>query len=133
MRKHTILTYLIAGVWLVNGFFCKLLGQAPRHEQIVALLLGESHAPMLTKLIGLGELMLAVWVMSGYRQKVCMLVQVILILTMNIWEQLGAVQLLLCGRFNFLFALLLILVILWHGYLHPAKRQGHDEPLMKQV
>jgi len=38
---YTIVTYLIAAVWLVNGLFCKVLHLTPRHERIVARILGE--------------------------------------------------------------------------------------------
>ena len=38
---YTIVTYLIAAVWLVNGLFCKVLHLTPRHERIVARTLGE--------------------------------------------------------------------------------------------
>ena len=53
---HKLLTYLIAAVWFINGLFCKLLNFVPRHQQIVAQILGEEYAVILTKLIGVAEI-----------------------------------------------------------------------------
>ncbi len=44
---HQIATILIAGVWVVNGLFCKVLNLTPRHESIVARILGDAHAHVL--------------------------------------------------------------------------------------
>lgn len=57
----TIMRYFIALVWFINGFYCKILNQVPRHQEIVARILGEDYAPILTKLIGVAEIVMAVW------------------------------------------------------------------------
>ncbi len=41
-RLHQLLTYAIASVWLVNGLFCKVLNWVPRHQFIVARILGKN-------------------------------------------------------------------------------------------
>ena len=45
-QRHllTTFTFLIAGVWLVFGLYCKVLNQVPRHEEIVAQILGTEQA-----------------------------------------------------------------------------------------
>ena len=53
------LTLLISVVWLANGLFCKVLNLVPRHEQIVARILGEDYSRPLTILIGLSEVLMA--------------------------------------------------------------------------
>lgn len=62
LRK--VLRYTIASVWLINGLVCKILNLVPRHERIVARILGEDFAPQLTRLIGFSEVMLAIWIIS---------------------------------------------------------------------
>ena len=115
MIKNGI-NYLIAAVWLVNGLFCKLLNFVPRHMAIVARILGSDHAQFLTRMIGLGEIVMAVWIISGISRKVNALVQIIVILSMNILEAILTPDLLLWGRFNALFALLFVLVIYYNEF-----------------
>jgi hypothetical protein len=40
-----ILNYGIASVWIANGLFCKLLNLVPRHQRIVARILGRIGRP----------------------------------------------------------------------------------------
>jgi uncharacterized membrane protein YphA (DoxX/SURF4 family) len=68
-KIHIILNYLIAVVWLINGLFCKVLNMVPRHRQIVAAILGQNHAAIFTVLIGIAEIVMAVWIISGYKSK----------------------------------------------------------------
>ncbi len=76
----------VAAVWLVFGIGFKLLRLVPRHERIVARLLGERTAPLLTRLIGLGELLVGVWVLSAIAPVVCAATQTLLVVTMNAIE-----------------------------------------------
>jgi DoxX-like protein len=55
-----ILTFLIATVWLANGLLCKVLDFVPRHEQIVARILGNDYSRPLTILIGLSEIVMVI-------------------------------------------------------------------------
>jgi uncharacterized membrane protein YphA (DoxX/SURF4 family) len=68
---YRLLTYLTALVWLANGLLCKVLGLVPRHEAIVARILRPAHAPLLTRLIGLGEIGIALWIVSGIKPRWC--------------------------------------------------------------
>ena len=113
---HRLLLYLIALVWLANGLLCKAFALVPRHEAIVARILGPAHAAPLTRLIGLAEIGMAVWVVSGIKSRWCALAQIALIGGMNTLEVLLAPDLLLWGRANAVFAGLFCLLIYMHTF-----------------
>lgn len=115
-RLHRLASVGIATVWLVNGLVCKLLGLIPRHEAIVARILGDEHAHLITMLIGGAEIGLAVWIVCGFALRMTALLQIILVASMNALEFLLAPDLLLWGRGNALVALGFILLIAWHGF-----------------
>ena len=108
---HRSLLYLIALVWLANGLLCKLLELVPRHAAIVARILGPDYAGPLTRLIGLAEIGMAVWVASGIKPLWCAGTQIALVLSMNVLEAWLAPDLLLWGRANAVFAVLFCLLV----------------------
>ena len=121
-RSYFACTWLIAAVWLVNGLFCKVFHLAPRHEQIVARILGPAYAAPLTIAIGIAEIAMAIWIISGIWQKLNVITQIVIIAAMNTLEFILAPDLLLWGHLNALFAFLFILLIWYNGYkLYPAK------------
>lgn len=122
--KAKLIDYLIAAVWLVNGLFCKVLNLVPRHQEIVAAILGQEHARLLTIAIGISEVLMAVWILTGIKSRLNAIVQILVIGVMNTLEFILLPHLLLWGRFNSLFALLLILVIYYNEFhLKPQKSQ----------
>lgn len=108
---HKTLSYLIEVVWIGNGLFCKVLNLAPRHEQIVARILGDANARALTILIGLFEIGIAVWILTGIKTRLNAFLQITIVVTMNILEFFLVPDLLLWGRLNSFFALLFVLVV----------------------
>jgi uncharacterized membrane protein YphA (DoxX/SURF4 family) len=110
-KIHTILTWCIGAVWLINGFFCKLLNLVPRHQQIVARILGVEYAALLTTAIGLAETMMAIWIVSGIKARFNAVSQMVIIAIMNAIEFVLAPDLLLWGRVNAIFAVMFIIVI----------------------
>ena len=112
-----ILRFLFAAVWLVNGLFCKVLDWVPRHRQIVARILGEDHALLLTRLIGVGEIGMAVWVLSGLRPKWSAAAQIGAVATMNVIEFFLAPDLLLFGKLNSLVALCYVTIVAWAEFV----------------
>lgn len=100
----SLLTVAITLVWLVNGLFCKVLNYVPRHRIIVARILGETHASIFTATIGLLEILMAVWIISGIKSRWCALVQITVVGLMNLLEFILVPDLLLFGRFNAAFA-----------------------------
>ncbi|MCG2612846.1 DoxX-like family protein [Terrimonas sp. NA20] len=101
---HRSLTILISLIWLINGLYCKLLNQIPRHRMIVARILGEEHAEVLTNLIGSAEVLMAIWVLSRFKSRINAILQIIIIATMNIIEFFLAKDLLLFGPWNAVWA-----------------------------
>ncbi|HPN60121.1 MAG TPA: DoxX-like family protein [Chitinophagaceae bacterium] len=121
-----IINYFIATVWLVNGLFCKILNLVPRHQEIVANILGQEHSRFLTIAIGISEVLMAVWILSGIRSRLNTILQIVVIAVMNTLEFILVPGLLLWGRFNSLFALLLILVIYYHEFHLKPKITPHS-------
>jgi hypothetical protein len=114
---YRVLNYLIAAVWFANGFFCKVLNLVPRHKQIVERILGSNASSLFTKVIGVAEIVIAIWIVSGIKSKINALTQVMIIAVMNTLEFFLAPDLLLWGKFNALFAFIFILVIYFNEFL----------------
>ncbi|KUJ55573.1 DoxX-like family protein [Chryseobacterium aquaticum] len=114
---YQLINYFIAAVWLINGLYCKLLGLVPRHQEIVARILGEEHSRILTAVIGILEIIMAIWIISGTKRKLNVILQMIVITVMNIIEFILAPDLLLWGHYNSLFAFLFIVLIYTNEFL----------------
>lgn len=125
--QHRILTIFIASVWLVNGLLCKVLNLVPRHGQIVAEILGTTHAATLTLLIGLAEIVMAAWVLTQFRPKLNAAVQMVVVAAMNVLEFFLVPELLLWGQLNALFALLFIGLVYYHSFAIGG-RNTHTTP-----
>lgn len=119
---YRLLTYCIASVWLANGLFCKVLNLVPRHQQIVAQILGANHSRLLTVLIGVAEIVMVAWILIGYKPKLNAVAQISVVATMNILEFILVPDLLLWGKFNSFFAFLFILVVYFNEF-HLNKNQ----------
>src|SRR5688572_22942878 len=113
---HKLLTIGIAAIWIANGLFCKVLNLVPRHELIVAKILGSENAPSLTIIIGCLEILMAVWILSDLRSGFNAIVQVLGIATMNILEFILVPEMLLWGRGNAIFAFIFILIIYFNEF-----------------
>ena len=111
-----ILTFCIATVWILNGLFCKILNLVPRHEQIVAQILGGDYSRELTILIGLSEILMAIWVLSKFKTRLNAITQITIVGLMNFLEFILVPDLLLWGKLNSLFAFLFILVIYFNEF-----------------
>jgi len=116
-KLHKALTLLISVVWLANGLFCKVLNLVPRHEQIVARILGEDYSRPLTILIGLSEVVMAVWVLSKFKSKLNAITQILIVALMNTLEFILVPDLLLWGRLNSVFALLFIGLVYYNEFV----------------
>ena len=114
--NNNLLSYFLALIWLVNGLVCKLLNLVPRHQEIVATILGVEHAVLFTRLIGVAEILMALWILSRYLPKLNAWVQIVVILLMNFLEFMLVPQLLLWGKWNLLFAILLVGVIFYFEF-----------------
>jgi uncharacterized protein YqjF (DUF2071 family) len=90
-------TLFVASVWLLHGLFNKLLHGSPRHLQIVQSVPGLSGAAgeRVLMAVGLLEVGIALWVLSGWAAHCCAAVQTICLLSMNAIELTVARPLLL--------------------------------------
>lgn len=111
------LTVFIAMVWLVNGLFFKVFNLIPRHQLIVGRFFGDEISGVVTLTIGLLEVGMAMWILSGYSKQINALVQIFIILSMNILEFWLVPNLLLWGRFNLVFALGFLALVAYDGGL----------------
>lgn len=110
-------------VWLVNGIFGKVLHVMPRHREIVGKILGDTFATEITIIIGVGEVILALWIFSRYLPRLSAITQIILVGTMNIIEFILVPDLLLWGKFNAMFAAIYILFVYAVELYHPQNLQ----------
>ena len=106
-----IITICIALVWFANGLLCKLLNLVPRHQEIVERILGEIYALPITKTIGVLEIGMGIWVLSGIRSRFSAIFQLVIIATMNSLEFALAPDLLLFGKMNIVYAFLFMIII----------------------
>jgi len=119
----TILSLAIASVWLINGLFCKLLNFAPRHQVIVGRILGEEQSFLFTKIIGISEVFMFIWIISKIKSSWCSVSQIAIIAVMNTIEFMLVPDILLFGRINALVALMLIVVIFCNEFILKTETQ----------
>ena len=89
----------------------------PRHQQIVASILGNKDARSLTILIGCSEIVMALWILSGIKKRTNAMAQMLVVACMNSLEFILVPDLLLWGKFNAVFAFLLILIIYCNEFI----------------
>lgn len=111
------LTILISLVWLINGLFCKVLGLVPRHEMIIARILGSEHSFAATKIIGTLEILMSFWVLSRQYSRLNAVVQIVIVIAMVTIEVILVPDLLLFGRFNIVFILIFIALIYYNEFV----------------
>lgn len=119
---YRYIQYFIALVWLLNGLFCKILNLTPRHQEIVERILGDSYGRPITILIGISELVMVVWILSQLRSRLCAILQILVIGSMNLIEFFLASDLLLWGHFNIVFAFALMALIYYNEFKLNPKR-----------
>jgi len=83
--NRALIRAAVAAVWLYQGLWCKLLGGAGRHAEIVASLplLGASAAHGLLLAIGAAECALAFWTLSGVNLRAAAAAQTLMLAAMN--------------------------------------------------
>ncbi len=118
------ITYAIAAIWIANGLICKVLNFVPRHEQIVARILGSNYSKPLTITIGLLEIIMAIWILSGYKSRLNAIAQISIVTMMNVLEFMLVPDLLLWGKVNAIFAFLFITIVYFNEFhLHKIPLQ----------
>lgn len=94
-----------------------MLDLVPRHREIVASILGSEYATPLTVAIGIAEIGMAVWVLSGIKTRLNAVAQIVIVGVMNLLEFILVPDLLLWGRANALFALMFILIVYYSAFV----------------
>ena len=113
----------VASVWLYEGLWCKLLSGEPRQAQIVEAVprYGPRSGAVFLKLLGVIEVVLALWALSNFAPVVGALVQTLLLIALNAGGLLWARRIIHdpAGMVvkNFAF-----LVLVWVSASHPAWR-----------
>lgn len=118
---HNILTILISLVWLINGLFAKVLGFVPRHQEIVAKILGVGISFIAVKVIGVLEIGMFIWVISRKYSRLAAIMQIAVVLTMNVLEYIIAPELLLFGRLNIVIAVFFVSVVYFNEFILKPK------------
>lgn len=85
MNERIVVRLAVAGTWLEQGAWKKVLGRDPEHRAIVAAVpgLGPDTGAAVTRGIGVLETALGAWVLSGRRTRLAARTQTILLLAMN--------------------------------------------------
>ena len=108
-------------VWIVFGGIFKVLGVVPRHQEIVANILGGEHARVITVLIGLAETALGLWWLIGFLPRICALFQTAAIISMNVLE-LHYARPLLLAPVAMIISNVIFLALVWYAALYAGMR-----------
>lgn len=75
----------VAAVWLYEGLCCKLLGGDPNQARVVGAVpqLGPRFGGPFLKILGIVEVVLALWVLSRLAPIICALAQTVLLVSLN--------------------------------------------------
>lgn len=73
----------VAAVWLYEGLWCKLLGREPRQLEVVGAVGAVPLGRRFLWSLGLVEVGIAVWVLSGFQPAYCALAQTALLVGLN--------------------------------------------------
>jgi hypothetical protein len=85
--------------------------------------LGSNHSRLFTLLIGLSEMVMAVWIVSGLWSRFNAITQMVVVAAMNALEFFLVPGLLLWGKFNALWAFLFIILIYYNEFYLNKKLQ----------
>ena len=75
----------IAGVWIYEGLWCKILRRSPDELRVVRAVpqYGERFGALFLGVLGWVELTLGLWVLSGIAPGWCALAQTVLLVSLN--------------------------------------------------
>ncbi|HUK32862.1 MAG TPA: DoxX-like family protein [Vicinamibacterales bacterium] len=75
----------VAAVWMYEGLWCKVLGRVRSQIDVVTAVprLGPRFGVPFLKMLGVAEVALAVWVMTGIVPGLCAISQTLLLMTLN--------------------------------------------------
>ncbi len=76
----------VAAVWLYEGLWCKVFGRSPLEAQVVAKVpgFGPRFGQLFLKALGVIEVALAAWVISGILPGACAIAEMTLLVVLNV-------------------------------------------------
>lgn len=85
MPPYWLIRGAVAAVWLYEGLWCKLLRGAPRELEVVKTVprFGPRFGVPFLMTLGVVEVILAVWVLSGASPLLCVITQTVLLVSLN--------------------------------------------------
>lgn len=85
MPPFWLIRVAVAGVWLYEGLWCKLLRGDPNQLRVVEKVpfLGPRAGAVFLRGLGVLEVLLAAWAVSAVAPRSCALAQTVLLLAMN--------------------------------------------------
>ena len=107
---------VVGTVWVFHGLYSKLLNGIPRPRLIVGRVLGNRFAATATRVIGVLEVLLGLWVFTGWQPVACAGVQTLALVGMNTLEILLAGDLLI-SAIGMVILNLGFLALVWHWAL----------------
>jgi hypothetical protein len=122
---HRLATVFIAGVWIFHGLYSKILNGIPRHKMIVGEILGDAVADAAVLVIGVMEILLGCWVLSGLSRRLNATVQTLALVSMNTLEILLAREFLISAGGMVLLNLCFIALIWWWATRGDQSIQPH--------
>ncbi len=86
MPPYWLIRIAVAGVWLYEGLWCKLLRGEPRELEVVKAVprYGPRFGVPFLMTLGAVEVALGLWVLSGLEPFLCALAQTVLLVTLNV-------------------------------------------------
>lgn len=86
MPPYWLVRGAVAAVWLYEGLWCKLLRGEPREFEVVKAVprFGERFGVPFLMGLGVVEVTLAVWVLSGVSPLLCAAAQTVLLVSLNV-------------------------------------------------
>lgn len=86
MPPYWLIRGAVAAVWLYEGLWCKLLRGEPREIEVVKAVprYGERFGVPFLMMLGVVEVSIALWVLSGAEPFLCALAQTVLLVTLNV-------------------------------------------------
>jgi hypothetical protein len=85
MPPHWLIHAAVAAVWLYEGLWCKLLRGEPREFEVVKAVprYGPRFGVPFLMTLGVVEVTVALWVLSGIAPFLCVLTQTVLLVSLN--------------------------------------------------
>lgn len=86
MPPYWLIRFAVAAVWIYEGLWCKLLRGGPREFEVVKAVprFGARFGAPFLMTLGVVEVVLALWVLSGAAPLSCAIAQSVLLVSLNV-------------------------------------------------